>query len=708
MKIFKRTTNAVALAVLLVIAPFTQLSADERTPEEMLLIAESVFSNRIKEIRSVHGAEKEKSPLLAVTARTRDIVGESNMEVFNVYTFSDGSPGYVIVSADDRLPGVIGFSDNSSFSKENIPDALRETLACYTALLGSDYYTVSAAAVATENNSAVEPLLGEISYNQGAPFNDMCPLHEGKRSVTGCGATAMAEIMAFHRYPERMQGDVISYTTRTHAIPVTWDCAGTLFDWDNLLDKYTYGAKEYDKIESFTTNDAEFCVATGIVLSGYEDKIAVENLYNLTQEKLDLSVALILADTDGNLLYTISELKKQELAPQAMLSRVYFEQLITNEVEDGTYRIYVGLKDNATQEWTILQKSANNTDLLSRPYSDCYLALEKSGKGYTIDGKGYACAYSKRESDAVATLMAACGAASEMDYSNSSSGSFQIYQMRGWHKYMGYDDCMMYIDDAVFNEEGWHSRIQQELLEERPVYCAGYPEDGAGHAYVIDGFKYMDGIPYYHINWGWGGVSDGYFTITHMTPGSAGTGGDVTNYGYDVNLTVNIMPDDGKEAGCTLGLEQLSVDKSVTSPNEQLTVSVYKITNYTVARFEGDIVVFAVDDAGNEYELGNYFNGITMDFFLSMFDTQRTVEIPSGMPSGEYRIELRTVTKNSGTETTALVAEAPRVQINNTTSIEEIATENKSGEIYNIAGQKIEDADNNMIYIKNGKKHIKR
>ena len=57
--------------------------------------------------------------------------------------------------------------------------------------------------VNSTHSKAVSPLLGNIAWNQTKPFNNMCPIYDGKnRAVTGCVATAMAQMMAYYKHPK--------------------------------------------------------------------------------------------------------------------------------------------------------------------------------------------------------------------------------------------------------------------------------------------------------------------------------------------------------------------------------------------------------------------------------------------------------------------------------------------------------------------------
>lgn len=72
----------------------------------------------------------------------------------------------------------------------------------------------------------------------------MCPLYNEKyRSVTGCTATAMAQVLAYWKYPEVLKSDIDSYDTQKYnlRIPTIYADEQTNYDWDNMLDSYNDG-----------------------------------------------------------------------------------------------------------------------------------------------------------------------------------------------------------------------------------------------------------------------------------------------------------------------------------------------------------------------------------------------------------------------------------------------------------------------------------
>ncbi len=90
-----------------------------------------------------------------------------------------------------------------------------------------------------EADDVVEPLLGNINYDQGAPYNNKCPYLNGGRAVTGCVATAMAQVMRYYSYPAHGTG-TFTYTGGNDGAK-TINLEDYPFDWDNMLEDYQHG-----------------------------------------------------------------------------------------------------------------------------------------------------------------------------------------------------------------------------------------------------------------------------------------------------------------------------------------------------------------------------------------------------------------------------------------------------------------------------------
>ena len=67
---------------------------------------------------------------------------------------------------------------------------------------------------------------------------------------------------------------------------------------------------------------------------------------------------------------------------------------------------------------------------------------------------------------------------------------------------------------SAYNATDCKNLLKSELDARHPVYYSGSGTDG-GHAWVCDGYRNSDSK--FHMNWGWSGVSNGYFTIGALT-----------------------------------------------------------------------------------------------------------------------------------------------------------------------------------------------
>ncbi|MDO4319050.1 MAG: C10 family peptidase [Bacteroidales bacterium] len=124
---------------------------------------------------------------------------------------------------------------------------------------------------------------------------------------------------------------------------------------------------------------------------------------------------------------------------------------------------------------------------------------------------------------AVAELMYACGMAAQMKYGTQASGANGINAAAGLVNYLNYDKGLTYRERSYYEIGTWMDMIYAELSAGHPVYYDGSTVNNEGHAFVIDGYSAADGLV--HVNWGWGGMSDGYFQITTLSPDQQGIGG---------------------------------------------------------------------------------------------------------------------------------------------------------------------------------------
>lgn len=174
-------------------------------------------------------SERHLAP--ALTAGRYTLAATEDSEVY-VFTRSNG--GYLILPADDAAPAVLGYSDSGSFDAATMPPAMKWWLGEYARQIREGGNTGMSPAKAPARD-AIAPMV-TTKWNQDAPYNDMCPLVRGQRSVTGCAATALAQIMKYHNWPPQGKG---SHSYKLGTSTVSLDFSQVNFDWSNMCDTYS-------------------------------------------------------------------------------------------------------------------------------------------------------------------------------------------------------------------------------------------------------------------------------------------------------------------------------------------------------------------------------------------------------------------------------------------------------------------------------------
>ncbi len=165
------------------------------------------------------------------------------------YVFGTKS-SFVIISADDCVEPVLGYSTENPFGTEKMPENLFWWLKDYdeqitdaaksgqkaTGEVAQQWKELASGNTSKAHSEViVEPLI-QTKWNQGSPYNIHCP---GSNS-TGCVATAMAQIMKYWEYPTTGFGSH-SYTPATHPgyEEQTANFGETTYDWANMTNTYS-------------------------------------------------------------------------------------------------------------------------------------------------------------------------------------------------------------------------------------------------------------------------------------------------------------------------------------------------------------------------------------------------------------------------------------------------------------------------------------
>ena len=95
----------------------------------------------------------------------------------------------------------------------------------------------------------------------------------------------------------------------------------------------------------------------------------------------------------------------------------------------------------------------------------------------------------------------------------SGSGAFIHDVAEALKNHFKYNPSLSHVQKSSYSETGWKNLIKQQIDSKKPMIYAGYSVSYLGHAWNCDG--YQDDS--FHMNWGWGGAGDGYYTLDNLT-----------------------------------------------------------------------------------------------------------------------------------------------------------------------------------------------
>lgn len=205
--------------------------------------------------------------------------------------------------------------------------------------------------------------------------------------------------------------------------------------------------------------------------------------------------------------------------------------------------------------------------------------------------------YTDAQAQAVARLMADCGAMLAMDYTAEESGAPTEFIPAALDGFMKYDGSIGCYGRAYYTDSEWHAMIRKELEDNGPVIYSGH-NDGSGHAFVLDG--YTDN-GYYSLNWGWGSQCDGYYTLDALNPTDQGIGGSYDGYNLSQNAILNVKKEEGGSSELRgyispyNGISGLCADRTVFEPGVPFKLSTGLLVNASNEQFNGPFGFIVVD-----------------------------------------------------------------------------------------------------------------
>ena len=226
----------------------------------------------------------------------------------------------------------------------------------------------------------------------------------------------------------------------------------------------------------------------------------------------------------------------------------------------------------------------------------------------SVDFEGYSYAWDKmlpslaknsdaEAIDAVSTLLYHVGAAFESVY-GASTGATDVSVAPALKKYFGYDAGVSYLRREFYTEEEWAGKILNEFENGRPIAYGGVTQKKEGHFFVLDG---VDTEGYYHVNWGWSGLEDGYYRLTLLEPGSQGIGGAESGnaFHYAQNMIIGIQkPVEGSKEQINFASDYITSFSKTVSRQGTASLKANEVWNSSATPVKANLGFVLVNEAG--------------------------------------------------------------------------------------------------------------
>ena len=244
---------------------------------------------------------------------------------------------------------------------------------------------------------------------------------------------------------------------------------------------------------------------------------------------------------------------------------------------------------------------------------------------------------------AVATLLYHCGVAVDMGYdcnASHESGAVTGKVPQALSTYFGYDPHYQFIRKDIYPIDSLNAIIRAELQQQRPVLVSGSNDQG-GHAFVCDGYN-RNG--YFHINWGWGGKSDGYFLLSALNPGQQGIGGTTKGYNKNTTFYIGLQPQSTTSVRypSQLAADSFTISTSLLTRDASFSTAVYHIQNYGMDDYSGScgVALYDEDETTIVALLKSSSFSLKSNYYRTSEVSTTGIKIPASVEDGTYHLCL--------------------------------------------------------------------
>lgn len=251
----------------------------------------------------------------------------------------------------------------------------------------------------------------------------------------------------------------------------------------------------------------------------------------------------------------------------------------------------------------------------------------------------------------VAQLSYDCGIATRMAYALNGSGTNDDLAMVALYTYFGYKASTLDIKrrDCYATQREWNEQVKMELNSNRPVLYGGFDKKGGGHEFIIDGY---DDQGNFHVNWGWDGICNGYYSIITLAP-------DDTDWAFSIgqSMVCGIEPDFLQQDKTPMQWRiymaeepSVNVEQIVLGKNFSFTFGNFYNYRRSAQTWTHGVALYTLE--GEQMQLLTSRNNASytnkyMPYYGAV-GTKVSINIPKNIPNGYYT--LRAVFRQNGYE----------------------------------------------------------
>ena len=236
MKTVTYLKSLVFVMLALTVATMTAANVDSRAAQ----------AKAIQFMNSQSGTRFMASP--ANMKLTHAEASQVKADAVDYYVFNMEGGGYIIVSGDDRAEEILGYG-SGHMDVNNLPSNVAWWLGHFKEqlefLFANPKMSVETHSMlmSTMLRASSVPALVPCTWDQEAPYYNQCPTYRNQHCLTGCVATAMAQVMYYWKYPASLPAldGYSQQANSSYGVPaLTMEALpATTLEWDKMIDDYS-------------------------------------------------------------------------------------------------------------------------------------------------------------------------------------------------------------------------------------------------------------------------------------------------------------------------------------------------------------------------------------------------------------------------------------------------------------------------------------